>query len=269
MTERRIEIFSYPEERAEIMTVDIDGDVWFAAVDVCNILGLPNPTDSLKTLDDDEKLTYELHRAGQLRKVNLLNESGLYALIFRSRKESAQQFRKWVTKEVLPSIRKNGYYHKDEKAGLPKFCIRYRDNIQKIDRNYFSVIGELFITLYSEFEKVGYIIPDKGYNGHDLYPDISVGRTFSDYLKRTDSEYKNTHKTYTHTFPDSRQGVDARMYPVEVLPVFRKFVYNVWFPQYAHKYFQERDPVALDYLPKLLPEYRTSALTFGIYEGGE
>ena len=252
----QLEIYKYqsPEEQQlnDIMTVEIDGEIWFSAVDVCRILDIANVSDAVGRLDEDEKLVSVLPRAGQNRPVNLLNESGLYALIFKSRKESAQQFRKWVTKEVIPSIRKKGYYGKIDRSQLPNFIIRYKDNIHKIDRNYFSVISELFVSLYAELEKVGYEIPNKGEKGQDMYPDISVGRTFSDYLKRTNSEFKDTFKTYNHSFPDNRDDVEARMYPIEAIPTFRKFIYHVWFPQHAQKYFKERDPIALDYLPKLL-----------------
>ena len=82
----------------------------FVAVEVCEALDLSNPTDRLKSLDDDEKLTYVLDRAGQKCMVNLVTGSGLYHLIFISRKAEARVFRKWVTNEVLPSIRKTGRY---------------------------------------------------------------------------------------------------------------------------------------------------------------
>ncbi|NJO90543.1 MAG: Bro-N domain-containing protein [Chloroflexia bacterium] len=74
----QLSVFKYqsPEEQqlSEIMTVEIEGNIWFAAPDVCNTLGLTNPTEALKSLDDDEKLTSELLRSGQMRKVNLINE---------------------------------------------------------------------------------------------------------------------------------------------------------------------------------------------------
>ncbi|NJM13992.1 MAG: Bro-N domain-containing protein [Bacteroidales bacterium] len=82
----------------------------FVAVEVCEILSLTNPTESLRGLDEDEKLTSVLLRAGQKRSVNLINESGLYSLIFQSRKPEAKLFKKWVTSEVLPSIRKTGKF---------------------------------------------------------------------------------------------------------------------------------------------------------------
>ncbi len=140
-------------------TVEIDGQVWFAAPDVCKFLDIQNVTQALSSLDEDEKLTYVLHRSGQSRKVNLVNESGLYALVFRSKKATALKFRKWITKEVIPSIRTKGFYGKIDRSALPNFITRYKENYHKPDKNYFSVISEMFARLYMELEKVGYVIP--------------------------------------------------------------------------------------------------------------
>ena len=121
----QLQIFKYQsdEERLfnEITTLEIDGDVWFVAKDVCGALDIKNARDAVSALDDDEKLTSVIPTAGQNRTVNLINESGLYALIFKSRKKSAQNFRKWITKEVIPSIRKRGYYGKIDRSVLPNF----------------------------------------------------------------------------------------------------------------------------------------------------
>lgn len=251
----QLQIFKYKsiEERQfdEIATVEIENEIWFAAPDVCNILGLTNVTEALRSLDDDEKLTSELLRSGQLRKTNLVNESGLYALIFKSRKPSAQQFRKWVTKEVIPSIRQKGFYGKIDRTQLPNFITRYKDNYHKLPNNYFSVISEMFARLYIELEKVGYVIPDKGLSGAQLMPDISVGRGFAKYLRDVKSDFYNTHRTYTHTFPDGRE-VEANMYHIDALPLFIKYVNEKWIPENAENYFKTRDPLALDYLPKML-----------------
>ncbi len=102
--------FQFSESQTEIQTLYLDGQPWLVAADICKILDLKNPTDRIKSLDDDEKLTYVIDRAGQKRETNLVNESGLYALIFKSRKPEAKAFRKWVTSEVLPTLRKKGYY---------------------------------------------------------------------------------------------------------------------------------------------------------------
>lgn len=252
----QLEVFKYqsPEERqlSEIMTVEIDGEIWFLANDVCRALDIKNTGDAVSRLEDDEKQLSVIPIAGQNRRVSMISESGLYALVFRSNKPSALKFRKWVTKEVIPSIRKKGYYGKIDRNQVPNFYLRYQDNFSKIDRNYFSVISELFVTLNSELEKVGYQIPDKGVDGKGLYPDISVGRMFSDYLKSIGSDFSTTFKTYKHSFPDERPDADARMYPIEALALFRRFVYEVWVPQRSQMYFKTRDPLALDYLPKLL-----------------
>tara|TARA_R110002020_G_scaffold475301_1_gene709508 strand:- start:3305 stop:4072 length:768 start_codon:yes stop_codon:yes gene_type:complete len=252
----QLSVFNYqsPEEQQmnELTTVEIDGEVWFVGSQVCHLLDIKNSSDAIGRLDDDEKLTSVIPISGQNRNVNLISESGLYALIFKSRKPSSQEFRKWVTKEVIPSIRKKGYYGRIDRAQIPNFYLRYQDNFHKIDRNYFSVISELFVTLNTELEKVGYQIPDKGENGKQIMPDISVGRMFSSYLKNKNSKFHGTHKHYNHSFPDNRDDVEARMYPIEALPTFRRFIYEIWIPDNAQKYFKERDPRALDYLPKLL-----------------
>jgi len=82
----------------------------FAAKDVCDILGLTDARKAVQSLDDDEKLTGTVFRSGQRRSMWFVNESGLYHLIFQSRKPEAKKFRKWVTSEVLPSIRQHGFY---------------------------------------------------------------------------------------------------------------------------------------------------------------
>ena len=108
MENNAIQIFNYKEQ--QVRTVDIDGEAWFVAKDVCDILGLKNITNALKSLDKDE-LTFKLLKSGgEKREMKLVNESGIYNLIFRSYKPVAKQFRHWVTHDVLPSIRKHGAY---------------------------------------------------------------------------------------------------------------------------------------------------------------
>ncbi|GAA4774318.1 BRO family protein [Microbacterium gilvum] len=85
----------------------IDGEPWFVAVDVCNALDLANTTQALARLDEDER-TLISNEGG--REVNAVNEAGLYSLILGSRKAEAKQFKRWVTHEVLPTIRRTGSY---------------------------------------------------------------------------------------------------------------------------------------------------------------
>ena len=88
-----------------------DGEIWFVAKDVCKVLSIKNHKDAVSRLDDDEKDEVGItDPIGRTQKTLIVNESGLYSLVFMSRKPEAKKFRKWVTSEVLPSIRKNGYY---------------------------------------------------------------------------------------------------------------------------------------------------------------
>ncbi len=93
----------------QVRTVLIDDQPWFVAVDVCGALGLADTNKALIGLDEDEKREHEQY-SGSGRKPILINESGLYSLILRSRKAEAKRFKKWVTAEVLPAIRKTGQY---------------------------------------------------------------------------------------------------------------------------------------------------------------
>jgi addiction module RelE/StbE family toxin len=102
--------FHFGEGR-EVRTLERNGEPWFVAKDVCDILDIQNRHDALaKQLDDDEKGVEKIYSLGGKQDTNIINESGLYNLIFRSNKPEAKAFRKWVTSEVLPSIRKTGRY---------------------------------------------------------------------------------------------------------------------------------------------------------------
>ncbi len=86
---------------------DDSGNPWFVAADVCDALDIKNVTQAVNRLDDDERSMFNIGRQGE---TNVINESGLYSLILGSRKPEAKRFKKWVTSEVLPAIRKTGRY---------------------------------------------------------------------------------------------------------------------------------------------------------------
>ena len=103
-----IQIFNYQSN--EVRTVEMGGEPWFVLKDVCNILGISKYRDTAARLDADERGSVEVDTLGGTQQVIAVNESGLYHVILRSDKPEAAPFRKWVTSEVLPSIRKNGGY---------------------------------------------------------------------------------------------------------------------------------------------------------------
>lgn len=122
-----LSVFSFQEEHP-VRVVMVDGEPWFVAMDICSALHIANPSDALKKLDHDEKLTLGLTEAQKLdrmaREVNVVSESGLYTLILRCRDAvkqgtTAWRFRKWVTNEVLPAIRKSGEYNYEPEPKTP------------------------------------------------------------------------------------------------------------------------------------------------------
>ena len=108
----KLAVFSFGNHEIRTVT-DEHGEVWFVAADVCSALEHTNPTKAVADhVDDEDKANFQLGLPG--RAPTVVNESGLYALIFGSRKESAKRFKRWVTSEVLPAIRKNGHYVTNE-----------------------------------------------------------------------------------------------------------------------------------------------------------
>lgn len=105
-------IFENPEFGA-VRTILIDGDPWFVAADVCKALELEKTNRALSRLDDDEKGAHSVSTPGGRQRMSIISESGLYSLILGSRKPEARAFKRWITHEVIPSIRKHGAYMTD------------------------------------------------------------------------------------------------------------------------------------------------------------
>lgn len=103
-------VFTFNASNQQVRTVLIKNQPYFVAKDVCDSLQLNDASQAVERLDEDEKLTRIIYGSGQGRQMWLVNESGLYNLIFRSNKPEAKTFRRWVTSEVLPSIRQSGKY---------------------------------------------------------------------------------------------------------------------------------------------------------------
>ena len=113
------------EEFGEVRTITIDNEPWFVGKDVATVLGYGDTDQAIrKHVQDEDKLTRQIDGGGQKRNATIINESGLYALIFGSKLESAKRFKHWVTSEVLPAIRKHGVYAVDELLQNPDMAIK-------------------------------------------------------------------------------------------------------------------------------------------------
>ena len=107
------EIFNFHGQ--EVRTVIFDNEPWFVAKDVADILGYQNGSrDINRHVDEDDKLTSQVATAGQMRNQTVINESGLYSLILSSKLPQAKEFKRWVTSEVLPAIRKQGGFIRED-----------------------------------------------------------------------------------------------------------------------------------------------------------
>lgn len=134
-----LQIFNSPEFGA-IRTIEKDGEPWFVGKDVAVVLGYGDTDQALrKHIDDEDKLTRRFDGSGQNRQMTIINESGLYSLVLSSKLPTAKQFKRWVTSEVIPSIRKHGAYMTPDKLEaailnpdtMIKLCTTLKDEQDK------------------------------------------------------------------------------------------------------------------------------------------
>lgn len=162
-----IKIFENPEF-GQVRTVMIDGEPWFVGKDVAEALGYEKPTDTVrKHVDKEDRGISKMETPSGMQEATIINESGLYSLILRSKLESAKKFKRWVTADVLPSIRKTGTYALrippteipvGEVASYLKAMDRVavRQNLapHKIAENFKKVSEQFGIRLTDDFVKV-------------------------------------------------------------------------------------------------------------------
>lgn len=116
------EIFNFHGQ--DVRTVTINGEPYLVGKDVAEILGYSRPDNAIRNhVDDEDKLVHQFSASGQNRNMTVINESGFYALVLSSKLPRAKEFKRWVTSEVLPTIRKNGMYATDELLDNPDFAI--------------------------------------------------------------------------------------------------------------------------------------------------
>lgn len=240
------------EDHFDFRIIDDEGEPWFVLADVCRALDIRNPSDVAARLDADEKMNLTLTEEqsgvrGGPRTMIVINESGLFSLTLRSDKPNAKRFKKWITGTVLPQIRKTGAFGALKQ---PLFLQRYSANHNRVAAGHFSVIQVLATHLYGPMEFEGHVIADRSSNGTELRPENSVGRLFSDWLKKHHPTVSDSFSYYLHWTPQAE--FPARQYPNSMYGIFVEFLQEQWIPQ-CTAYFKGRDPGVLPHLPKLLP----------------
>lgn len=157
-----IKIFNNPDF-GEIRTVVIDGEPWFAGKDVAAALGYARPTDAARNnTDNDDKGVSEIATPSGTQKMLVINESGLYSLIFGSKLDSAKKFKKWVTSEVLPSIRRTGAYGTPQLPAEPMEMLKiHYAALEQVDHKV-SDVGKKVDTLEQRFNKFEDELPVTG-----------------------------------------------------------------------------------------------------------
>ena len=146
------------EEFGEIRTISINGEPWFVGKDVAAALGYGKPTDTIrKRVDEEDRSISKMETPQGMQDMAIINESGLYSLIFSSKLESAKRFKHWVTSEVLPSIRKTGAYVSDQIAPAQIPIGEVASYIKAMDRVFVRQqlaphkIAEAFVMLSEQF----------------------------------------------------------------------------------------------------------------------
>ncbi|MEI6729586.1 MAG: Bro-N domain-containing protein [bacterium] len=179
MSNNQITLFKYNEEK--IRTINIETEVWFVAVDICNALGYTNSRKAISDhcFEDDVTNRYPINDSlGRKQFPTMINESGLYTLIFGSKLETAKAFKKWVTSEVLPTIRKTGSYG-TTKSELSPMMARFALNAKKNSvLGYWSMLNKMTELFALPLEQAGLTLPE------NVIPDISTGRGFCNYLRK-------------------------------------------------------------------------------------
>lgn len=252
-----IQIFQ-TANRSRFRTIDIDGKPWFVFADVCRALDFKTKNGSFshhaERLDPDDRSIAVIPRDGDKPSpsegeggINMIivNEPGLYTLILRSDKPEAKAFKKWVTSEVLPAIRKTGNFT----SGAPQaewqpFHDRLNTALVAVPEGFFSIFREM-ADLTAQLITQGAVVDDA------TIPDISLGQAWA--KEWTTKGHENDFGfriAYEHNYPSSFRQAKSNpqwpwCYPEDALPTFRRWVRNVYlpvnYPQYLTRKVKKGD----------------------------
>lgn len=239
-----IQVFDFKQNQIRI--VFRNNDPWFVAKDVCDVLGT-RVKDVPAIIDEEERGVDSIDTLGGKQNMLIISEAGFYELVLKSRKTEAVTFRKWVTKEVLPSIRKTGSYgtSKPEKF-IPFHLRRQIEHAKSVPVGYFSMLSEMCAVFIAPLETEG--APTEAMD--KILPDISLGKMFCSFLREQGVD-PDSLLTYPHKLPNGKV-VQAKLYPEDLIGKFRRFVREKWIPEKSQGYLKEKAPELLPFLPKLL-----------------
>lgn len=211
------------EEFGEVRTVVVNDEPMFCLIDICKALEMSNPTMVAQRLDDDERTKLDLGRQGE---TNFITESGLYAVILRSDKPNAKKFRKWVTSEVLPTIRKTGSYNKPMSTAekiklLAQGNEELNERVEKVEDKLDSLENDM--PLYGcEIEELKNHISRRAISildgkNSEAYKDASIrGTVYKDIYKQLKREYgyASSYKSLKRKYlADAHEFVDCYAAP--------------------------------------------------------
>ncbi len=249
---KSVTLFDY--KNIKVRTVIIDGDIWFVAKDICDVLEISNSRDTISKLSDKMKLTLEGKESivgitddVNTVRISLISEPWMYKLVFKSRKPEAEKFSDWVVSEVLPTIRKTWSYGTTK--SLSPMMMRFSLNSkQNSSLWYWPMLNKMVELFALPLEHNWFELPD------NIIPDISTGILFNKYIKDKGYNPEKICKTYTHIYPDWRQIIWVRQYPDSLYPLFTEWFQKEWLSKRCAKYIIERtDKYVLPYLKNTFP----------------
>lgn len=239
-----VQLFVNKELELEVRAVEINGEGWLVGKDVAEVLGYSNSRDALSNhVDDEDKASVAIYDGRQNRNMTIINESGLYSLVLSSKLPGAKKFKRWVTSDVLPSIRKHGMYATDELLDNPDLLIaaatklkeeraarleaeKKVENLTLINAQQNQRIGELqpkatyydLILQNNSLLAISAIAKDYGMSGtslnkklHELGVQYKLGEQWLLYAKYHDKGYTFS-KTQNYSRSDGSQGSKLHTY---------------------------------------------------------
>lgn len=195
---QELEIFKN-EEFGEIRVTAIDGEPWFVAKDICDILGISNPTMAIEGLENFERAKFNLGRQGE---ANIISESGFYTLVLRSRKPVAKPFRIWVTNKILPTIRKTGGYVNNDDLFISTYLPFADDNTKLLFSTTLQTIRNQNEQLKKKDQEIAY--KQEVINGlTDDTPIYKKKDVINRICKRRSGNYANRYKELYKCFREN------------------------------------------------------------------